>query len=76
MCQWHRVHGAWTWGTCGADRRRVIVFEMECLRSMVGVTRMDSQKLIGSIRVLRWFGHVERINEYLMARIVSMEEIN
>ena len=27
-------------------------------------------------RVLRWFGHVERMNEYGMARRESMEEVS
>ena len=27
-------------------------------------------------RVLRWFGHVERMNEYRMARRVLMVEVN
>ena len=27
-------------------------------------------------RVLRWFGHVERIDEYRMARRVSMAEVS
>ena len=27
-------------------------------------------------RVLRWFGHVERTDEYRMARRVMMEEVN
>ena len=27
-------------------------------------------------RVLRWFGHVERVDEYRMARRVLMAEVN
>ena len=27
-------------------------------------------------RVLRWFGHLERIDEYSMARRVSMAEVS
>ena len=27
-------------------------------------------------RLLRWFGHVERIDEYRMARMVLVEEVS
>ena len=58
------------------------VLEMQCLRSLVGLLRMDRfineevrmragiERELASranLRVLRWFGHVERINEYRMA---------
>ena len=33
--------GAETWGLREAERRRLNVFEMKCLRPMVGVTRRD-----------------------------------
>ena len=58
------------------------VLEMKCLRSLVGVSQMDrgrnedvrwragiERELAGRAddqRVLRWFGHVERIYEYRM----------
>ena len=35
------LYGAETWGMRSVERRRVDVLEMKCLRSMVGVTRMD-----------------------------------
>ena len=54
-----------------AERRRVNVLEMKCLRSLVGVLRMDSVR-----NVLRWFGHVERMDEYRMARRVLMAEVS
>ena len=68
-----------------AERRRVNVLEMKCLRSLVGVSRMDivryeevrgraglERELASSAdrRVLRWFGHVERMDEYRVARSV------
>ena len=66
-----------------AERRKVNVLEMKCLRSLVGVSRMDRvrneevrrragiEREITSRadqRVLRWFGHVERMDEYHMER--------
>ena len=62
-----------------AERRKVNVLEMRCLRSLVGVSRMDGVRneevriraLIerelasrADQRVLRRFGHVERMDEY------------
>ena len=66
-------------------------FEKKCLRSLVGVSQMDrvrneevrrragiERKLASRAdqRVLRWFGHVERMNEYRMARRVLMAEVS
>ena len=74
-----------------AERRKVNVLEMKCLRSLVGVSRMDrvrseeisrragiERELASSTdqRVLRWFGHAERMDEYRMARRVLMAEIS
>ena len=65
--------------------------EMKCLRSLVGVSRMDrvrneevgrragiERELASRAdqRVLRWFGLVERMNEYRMARRVLMAEVS
>ena len=67
------------------------VLEMKCLRSLVGVPRMDrvrneevrmragiERELASRAdqRVLRWFGHVERLDEYRMARRVLMAEVS
>ena len=73
-----------------AERRKVYVLEMKCLKSLVGVSRMDSvrneevrrraglERELASrvdLRVLRWFGHEERMDEYRMARRVFMAEV-
>ena len=72
-----------------AERRKVNVLEMKCLRSLVGVSRMDrvrngevhrragiERELASRAdqRVLRSFGHVESMDEYHMARMVLMAE--
>ena len=74
-----------------AERRKVNVLEMKCLRSLVGVSRMDRvgnevvRRRAGvemelarraDQRVLRWFGHVERMDEYRMVRRVLMAEVS
>ena len=74
-----------------AERRKVNVLEMKCLRSLAGVSRMDrvrneevrrragiERELASRVdqTVLRWFGHVERIDEYRMARWVLMAEVS
>ena len=74
-----------------AERRKVNVLEMKCLRSFVGVSRMDRVRNeevrrragIGmelasraDQRVLRWFGHVERMDDYRMARRVFMAKVS
>ena len=85
------LYGAGAWGIRSAERRKVNVLEMKCLRSLVGVSRMDrvrnkevrrrtgiERELASRAdqRVLRWFGHVERMNEYHMARRVLMAEVS
>ena len=74
-----------------AERRKVNVLEMKCLRNLVGVSRMDrvrneevrmragiERELASRVdqRVLRWFGHAERMDEYRMARRVLMAEVS
>ena len=64
-----------------ADRRKVNVLEMKFSRSLVEVSRIDrvrseevsrragiERELASRAdqRVLRWFGHIERMNEYRM----------
>ena len=74
-----------------AARIKVNVLEMKCLRSLVGVSRMDrarneeehrrasiERELVSKVdqRILRWFGHVERMDEYPMARRVLMAKVS
>ena len=67
------------------------ILEMKCLRSLVGVSRMDrvrneevrrragiERELASRAdqRLLRWCGHVEKIDEYRMSRRVLMAEVS
>ena len=71
------LYGAEAWGMRSAERRKVNVLVMKCLGSLVGVSRMDrvmneevrrragiESELASKAdqRVLRWFGHVERMD--------------
>ena len=76
------------WGMGSSERRKVNVLEMKCLRSLVGGLRMDrvgNEELPGierefasraDQRILRWFGHVERMHEYRMVRRVLTAEVS
>ena len=70
------LYGAEAWGLRSAERRKVNVLEMKCLRNLVLVSRMDRVRneevrrragierelaCRADQRVLRWFGHVDRI---------------
>ena len=85
------LYGAEEWGMRSAERSKMNVLEMKCLRSLVGVSRMDrvrneevrrragiERELASRAnkRVLRWFGHVERMDDYRMARRVLMAEVS
>ena len=78
-------------GMRSAERRKVNVLEMKCLRRLARVSRMDrvrneqarmrariERELASTAdqRILRWFGHVERMDEYLMARRVLMADVS
>ena len=71
------LYGAETWSVSEVDKKKLNVFEMRCLRSMVGVSRIDRvrnqsvrnrsgvvEKLSNRVekKVLGWFGHLERMN--------------
>ena len=83
------LYGTEAWGMRSAERRKVNVLEMKCLINLVGVSLMDKVKneevhrtavierelaSRADQRVLRWFGYVERMNEYRMARRVLMRK--
>ena len=85
------LYGAEAWGKRSAERRKVNVLEIKCLKSLVGVSRMDrvrneemrrragiERELTSRVdqRVLRWFGHVERMDEYRKARRVLTAEVS
>ena len=70
--------GAEAWGMRSADRKKANVLEMKCLRSLVGVSRIDRvnneeerrragiEKEFASTvvqRVLGWFGPGQRTDE-------------
>ena len=72
------LYKAEAWGMRSAEQRKMNVLEMKCLRSLVGVSRMDRirnkeahmragiERELSSRadqRVLRWFGHVGRMDE-------------
>ena len=78
-------HGSESWGMTVTERQKLNVFEMKCLRSMTGASRLDSvrnevvrartgvrRELAARVdmNVLRWFGHVERMdNERLLKKV-------
>ena len=73
------------------ERRKVNVLEIKCLKSLVGVSRMDrvrneevrnrdgiERELVSRAdqRELKWFGQVERMDEYRMTRRLLMVELS
>ena len=74
-----------------AERRKVSVLEIKCLRSLGGVSPMDrvgneevrrragvERELASRAdqRALRWFGYVERMDGFSMASRVLMAEVS
>ena len=74
-----------------ADRRKVNVLEIKCLRSLVVVSCMDRVRnkevhrrariewqlaSRADKRVLRWFWHMEKMDENRMARRVLKVEVS
>ena len=85
------LYGAEAWGMRSAERKNMNVLEVKCLKSLVGVSRMDrvrseevrrragiEMELASRAdqRVFRWFGHVERMDDYRLARRMLMAELS
>ena len=84
------LYGSETWGLREAERRKLDVFEMGCLRSMCRLSLRDrvrneevrrragvERKLSGRVdqSVLRWFGHMERMDEERIAKRVMKSDV-
>ncbi len=83
------LYGAETLNMGAAERRRLNVMEIRCLRIMYGVTQMDCvrndevRRRTGVVRelaeqteqgVLPWFGHAERTKEeHLVKKITGSD---
>ena len=80
------LYGSETWNLGAAERKKLNVGEMRCLRSMCGVTRLDRvrneeiRRRTGVVRelagraeqgLLRWFGHVERMEDRRMVKKIT-----
>ena len=81
------MYGSESWGMKVTERQKLNVFEMKCLRSMTGVSRLDRvrnevvrartgvrRELAArvDVNVSRWFGHVERMdNERLLKKVMN-----
>ena len=85
------LYRAVAWGMRRSEIRKVNVLEMKCLRSLVGVSRIDRvrneevrreaeiERELASrtdSRVLRWYGLVKIIDEYRMVRRELMAEVS
>ena len=79
------LYGSETWVTNKSERKKMEAVEMDCLRSICGVRRLDmvtnaevrrrsgKEVSVGAKMdqsVLRWFGHVERMDEERLVRRV------
>ena len=84
------MYGSESWGMRVEERNKLDVAEMNCLRSICGVTRRDRvrnevvrqrvgvhEKLSKRIdrKVLKWFGHVERMGSERLTKRVYMSEV-
>ena len=79
------MYGSESWGMKVTERQKLNVFEMKCLRSMTCVSRLDRvrnevvrartgvrREFRVDVNVLRWFGHVERMdNERLLKKVMN-----
>ena len=81
------MYGSESWGMKVTERQKLNVFEMKCLRSMTGVCQLNRVRNVVvrtrtgvrrelaarvDMNVLRWFGHVERMdNEGLLKKVMN-----
>ena len=81
------MYGSESWDVKVNERQKLNVFEMKCLRSTTGVSRLDRVRNEAvrartgvrrewgarvDMNVLRWFGHVERMdNERLLKKVMN-----
>ena len=81
------MYGSESWDMKVTGRQKLNMFEMKCLKSMTGVSRLDRVRnevvrartgvrrelaARADMNVLRWFGHVERMdNERLLKKIMN-----
>ena len=79
------------WGLKLTERQKLNVFEMKCVRSMTGVSRLDrvrnevvrarpdvGRELVARVdmSVLRWFGHVERMDDEQLLKKVMESKVD
>ena len=84
------MYGFESWGMRLEERNKLDVAEMNCLRNMCGVTRWDrwrNEFVRGRVgvqeplskrvdrKVLKWFGHVERMGSERLTKRVYMSEV-
>jgi len=84
------MYGSETWGMKREEKNKLDVSEMQCLRSMCGVTRWNRlrnvvvrervgvrEKLSKTVdrKVLKWFGHVERLGDERLTKKVYKSEV-
>jgi (2Fe-2S) ferredoxin len=84
------LYGSESWATSAAERRRMEVMEMKCMRAMCGITIMNrvrnedvrsrcgSEVSIGERmdrNVLRWYGHVDRMEEERIVKRVYSAKV-
>ncbi len=84
------LYGAETWNMGAAERKRLNIMEMRCLRNMCGVTRMDRVRneevpwrtgLVKELAeraeqgVLKRFGHVERMEEERLVKKITRSDV-
>ena len=83
------VYGSESWRMKVTERRKLNLLEMKCLRSMTGVSQLERvrnevvrartgvrRELAARVdtNVLRWFGHLERMdNERLLKKVMNVK---